>query len=1154
MKLFLKLLYIIIILLFFWSNSDAQNQINKITVTDSIPINFNNNYPLSAISIVPFSEIVHLRGKILNKKDYNISYSQAFLSLSDSLPYSVYDTIIVTYQAYRISLKKEYRRRSLVVKYDDRFSDTIKVLQKEPDAFTAESIFGKDIQKSGTIMRGLTIGTTRDFTLNSGLRLQLSGKLSDNINLVAALTDENTPIQPEGNTEKLDELDKVFIEVTHPNASGTFGDYDLNTNSGEFGSINRKLQGLKSSFSFNNYSGNIAVAGSKGKFNTNQFNGIDGVQGPYRLNGVNNERDIIIIAGSEKVYIDGVEMKRGERNDYVIEYSNAEITFTPYRLITSASRITVDFEYTDRQFSRSFFSSGFQTKQLNNKLNVNINYFREGDNQDAPIDISLSDADKRILEAAGDNPLAATKSGITLAQPDSTGIIKGTYTKIDTVYNNNPYSIYIYSPNNAQYNVTFTYVGEGKGDYNRESLGIYTFTGIGQGAYLPVIFLPLPELKQVGNIVVSGEPFKDVNISMELAGSLWDKNRFSILNNNDDFGSARNIVLSVKPKEIRLFNVNLGKAGFSYKDRFIQSTFTTLDRINEVEFNRDYNVSTNINGNEQLREASLNLIPVSYLNINSMYGSLKEGNSFSSDRFLNSFKLNNKDNYNMEYTVDYVKSDNTAFKSNWIRQSGNAYFIWQKIKPGIQFLAEDRRDKAGISDSLSQGSLKYNEVIPSVELIDLKGINIKADYSLREDYFPLNGILVKESNSYTQSYELNYHGISEVSSAFRFVIRNKKYTELYKNNGSLDNETILIRSQTRMNFWERIISSDIYYEVSTERSAKLQRIFVRVPVGTGNYKYTGDLNNNGIAEENEFEPTLYDGDFIATTYPTDQLFPVIDLKANTRWKLEMEKIFDKNSLAGKILSPLSSETSFRIEENSRETNTKKIYLLDPSAFLNDSTTINGFNYLQQDLFLFEHSSEFSMRFRFAQRKSLNQFSYGIEKGFNKERSIRLIFKMIPEIGNQTDFTNQIDNAAAPLNSNRAHLITANILSTDFSYRPQNNIEVGFKIGVSQNEDDFPKIPTILDQNSQALRLTLSLAGKGRLRVEIERNELNANTDQNYLPFELTNGYSIGKNYSWRLNFDYRLTGNLQSTINYDGRFHGSGNVIHTATAEVRAYF
>ena len=46
----------------------------------------------------------------------------------------------------------------------------------------------------------------------------------------------------------------------------------------------------------------------------------------------------------------------------------------------------------------------------------------------------------------------------------------------------------------------------------------------------------------------------------------------------------------------------------------------------------------------------------------------------------------------------------------------------------------------------------------------------------------------------------------------------------------------------------------------------------------------------------------------------------------------------------------------------------------------------------------------------------------------------------------------------------------------------------------------------------------------------------------------------GKSWVWRLNFDYRITSFLQSTVSYLGRTEGDGPVVHTARAEVRAFF
>lgn len=1154
-----RIIYLLtnILCLLILSSVFAQQNYNAVAVTDTIPINLENKYYLSSVNIIPNTEIIILRGNVLNKEDYLISYETTSFQLSASVPYSIFDTLFVTYQSLRLGLQKEYKRRTLVIRYDDQSGDTIRTLQPEGGGFTPESIFGPGIQKSGTIVRGFTVGTTKDFSLNSGLRLQLSGRLSDDIEIVAALTDENTPIQPEGNTERLEELDKVFIQVKHPNATGTFGDYQVRKRFGEFGLIDRKLQGLMGEFNISDYSGYVAIANSRGKFNSNFFNGLDGVQGPYRLSGINNERDIIVIAGTEKVFVDGIEMRRGENNDYVIEYANATVTFTPNRLITSASRITIDFEYSDRRYSRNFFGTGTGANFFNNKLGVKFQYLREGDDQDAPIDILLTDEDKEILAQAGDDRNKAVKSGVVLVEPDSLGVRKGIYTKVDTLINSEPFSYYVFDPGapNSIYNVNFSFVGEGKGDYNRVSIGQFRFVGVGAGGFLPIIFIPVPELKQIGNVVLDLNLFEDLTISLEYAGSLWDKNRFSTLDEGDNYGYARNVAVKLNPTEINIGSLNLGKAGFSYRDRFVQNKFTSADRFNEVEFNRNYNTTSAAeNQDEILREAGITLLPHQYMRLNSTAGFLRKGDDFSSDRFNNLFSFTDTKTFGLNYNLDLVKSKNAFLKSDWFRHSANAYYTYSIFKPGFEFIAEDKSDKRRNSDSLIAGSIKYFEYIPSLQLINLEGFNFTAKYSLRDEYLPVNGLMLNESRASTHSYEAGYSGIREVNTTLNFTFRNKKYSDTFKQKGFLDNETILVRTQSRFRFWEKILNGDLFYEVSTQRSARLQRVFVKVEQGTGNFRYLGDLNNNGIADENEFEPTLFDGDYIQVTIPTDELFPVIDLKASTRWKINFSQIFDKQSVAGTILNPFSTETFWRIEENSRETNYAKIYLLDLNSFRREGVTIRGSNYIQQDVFIFENDQDLSFRLRYAERNSLNEFYDGYEKGYNRERSVRINFRLVQEISNQTEIVNQVDNVSAGERSNRRRNVTNNNISSDFSYRPVRQIEVGFRIKVGRSEDTFPESPTVIDLNSQLIRFNLSFLGTGRLRIELERNELIANTTQNFIPFELTGGNQIGKNFYWRVNFDYRLSANLQTTLSYDGRMLQGSRAIHTARAEARAYF
>lgn len=1147
---------IIFILLFFNVIVYSQGYTNIATVNDTFKVDLKNRYFLSATNYLLGTFVLSLNDTTLNSTAYKLDGEKGFFTLATDVKYSIFDTLVAKYQTIKLGLSKVIRKRELVTQYDETTGESISIIRESYSQYSSDDIFGSKLQKSGTIVRGFTVGTTKDFTLNSGLRLQLSGQLSDNIEIVAALTDENTPIQPEGNTERLEEIDKVFIEIRHPNAIGTFGDYELNENHGEFGKMQRKLQGLKGEFFYENNRLMTSVAASRGKYNSNNFNGRDGVQGPYRLTGANGEKEIIIIAGSERVYLDGAEMQRGENNDYVIEYANAELTFTANRLITSASRVTVEFEYTDRKYTRNFFGGNVATGLWENRLKISFTFAREGDDERNPIDFILSDSDYDVLEQAGDNRIAAATNGVSLGGVDSLGNNVGLYSRIDTVFNGEPYILYKYAPGDsgAIYTVDFSFVGTNSGDYERVSVGNFRFVGIGNGDYLPVRLLPLPELKQNGVILIEAEPFKDILLSAELAGSIYDKNAISEIDDADNNGLARNIALSMKSKELSFFGTSMGKVGFKLRDRLVEARYSSLDRFNEVEFDRDYNTDNSVTGDEVLREAELRLNPVEKMSLFGKYGYLKKGSGFTSNRYLSNLSYQDPEGLNGEYNIDYVESKSSIRKSNWNRQSANIGYVIGHFTPGIDFDYEDKKETGPNNDSLLVSSLQFSEVGPYLNLNSLYGFTFGIKYSNRVEQTPMGGILEKESEAITQTYSMLYNGIREVKSSVSVSLRDKKYTEKFKALGNLNSETVLIRSQNKLQFLKRAIEGDIFYETTSQRAARLEKVFVRVPQGQGNYIYLGDLNNNGLADENEFQQTNYDGNFIQTTLPTDELFPVVDFKANTRWNISYDKLIDDKSFFGKILSPVSTDTYWRIEEKSRETDTKKIYLMNLKYFLSDSNTVRGSNTFQNDLHLFRNSSEFSVRYRFTQRRNLNQYSVGLEKGFYKEHAIRVKYRFVKEITNQTEFTSTTDNVTAPSTSGRARTVDGNEISTDFSYRPINILEVGFVVKAGRQEDFFPETPTIIDNNTQIVRVNLSFAGKGRIRFEAERTEISANTEDNVIPFEITKGNYIGKNYYLRLNFDYRVASNLQTSLTYDGRAPAGSKLIHTFKAEARAYF
>ena len=482
--------------------------------------------------------------------------------------------------------------------------------------------------------------------------------------------------------------------------------------------------------------------------------------------------------------------------------------------------------------------------------------------------------------------------------------------------------------------------------------------------------------------------------------------------------------------------------------------------------------------------------------------------------------------------------------------------MW-KFTPGFRIASEDRRLATTGTDSLWANSYRYSEYGPNLSISQVFGVDLATDMYVRNESGIIDGEMVPSSQSLTNDFTTKLNGSNNFFTNLTLTYRNKTYTDSFRNLGNSDNQSFLSKWESGYAPLDRGVETNLFYQVTTERAARLEQIFWKVLPGQGQYIWV-DGNKNGqvdITNPLDFQQVNFNGDYTLLTRPTTTLYPVVNLQTNIRLGLTPERFLsDNGSIGSTILRSLSSVTVWQIAEDNQTTNVSDIYLLHLSKFLNDSLTLSGSQLFQQDMYVLQNDKDFSLRFRFVQNKSLSQFSISTESGYKREQSVRLRTKLTGTFYEELDLSLNNDNVISTY-TERAHTIGSNSVASELSYKPDPNVESSLKIEISKAVDAYRSDLTN-SMNTEILKVAYSILSRGRLTSQLERDEVVVENMQPnvYLPFELTQGFLPGQTYILQLGFEYRINSFIQATANYSGRSQAGGSPIHTMTAEVRAFF
>ncbi|UXX79917.1 hypothetical protein N7E81_02205 [Reichenbachiella carrageenanivorans] len=1033
------------------------------------------------------------------------------------------------------------------------------VYEKE-ELFTTPEIY-----KTGSLSRGVTFGNSQSLNVNSVFNFQMDGKLSDNLNIRADITDQNVPFQPEGNTQQLREFDNITFEIYNEDLSLKAGDVVLTNGKSNFMRYYKNVQGGQFDIVYEisekvSARSTVAIAAAKGQFADVTVAAVEGLQGPYQLPGPDGQRFIVVMANSEQVYLDGRPLTRGYNHDYVIDYNLGEITFNPTVQITQFSRIRVTYEYSDQNYSRSVISARQEIKTA--KSSFHLEYYREKDNANKPLAFVLSDADKTQMSLAGDELLPVPIHGASEADYNPNLVL---YEKRDTLdLDGNAHSIFVYSRDSSLqlYRVSYSNVGAGQGAYelliNDVNGRVYQWvspsSGLPQGAYEAVRFVPAPNSRQL--LVVGAETHltKHVTAFGEMAFSNQDLNLYSPIGNEDNQDLAYKVGLKADYVPLQWMPKSTLSAAVDFE--YNGADFKSIDRYRSIEYDRDWSYQPQ---NDTFRTA------------NHIFNSTLLIHRDFQNEILGRFSMRQKENAidGFQHEVDikkslgafkwagghfYLQNENLTEKSKWRRWYSEIFMDKFFVVPGYKIQQDENEVKLAANDSLYRTAMNYTAHQFYLRNNDSLKVNYRLDYTLREDRNVQDGLMLPYARSKTASANASTYINKSNRLDLTFTYRQVAYQERF--DYLEDENSILGRLNWQGGLLDGHIRTDLSYATSSSRELLREYIYVEVAAGEGTHTWR-DLNQDGVQDLTEFFDAVNFDErthirvFVPTTDFVNAYNTVFIFSINS----QMPRRWVKSGGIAELLSKISNRSSVNI--NKKNTNDDFSSRFNPFELNIDNADLIYVRDALRTVFFFNRSGRgFGGDVGYQVNHSKQLITRGIESRANREYTLNLRMHLSQQFTLTGGFKRSEKENASQFQENRNYLIKAEELMPSLIWQPANNLRFSssYRLAIKNNlqvadHGEHSEIHEFLWDARWSNGVKNALNANFRVSKIDFVGDLN-----NAAAYELLEALQPGVNYSWQFNYNQKLISGLQMTLGYEGRKSVDRPTIHMGRMQVTALF
>ncbi len=1099
--------------------------------------------------VVPgFFSLCSAEGDTIPDSLYRLETIPGALHLDPSLERA---PLVAHYRAWSfLALPESFRLRAPLTLAVDRIATAGDTLTRDT---VSSAPFGGSSPGEGFRLAGFEISGSKSVSVSGGgrsggtaldqnLMLEIGGKLGPETRLSFRLNDQDLPLDPEGRSSELRQLDEIAVSLESPGGTVRLGDYDFRLEGYRFAEIRRKLDGAAGSMTRGPVELEAGAALSGGTFVSRRFQGTEGSQGPYRLTGQAGE-PVRVLAGTERVWLDGRPLRRGLANDYVIDYQRCALQFTDRHLIGAESRIEIDYEYSGFGYRQALYNlAGESAGRLGS---VRGYFLRESDLEEDPLSGALTAEERDYLEGLG---LAAdslllpgvrflgANRGSYALHPDGAGGFRFEYL----------------GPGRGDYAVSFRQAGPYEGSYAFDpSSGGYRYLGPGLGDFEPAGEFSPPSHQDRAGIAFQLRPLSILRLEGE--GAVAGKGSGTI---GIDYGPARTAhSLRLGLDSLRLPALPL-RLSLRAEESLVQQGFGFQGRRYAPDFERRWHLSPGALGSaaasthgERTAETGLTLHLPAGLEASGDYGRLVRVAGERSTRRELGLQFHPREGLDASWQralIHSLRSDRDTLPEGGAPAEG-FYRRRDRVeaRAGLGALtptfALEREEATGPGALATGGGHRYLEL--SQGLAARLSPRLETGLTLSgRDTDGREGIAEPEPQSWTPSSSLRagsaflrYQGQGSLRLNGRIGHRRNRFSAI----GTQVASSTAGRVELLGGNFGGALQSQLVYEISHGSSLRQRVVYLpeRHP------------------EEGDY---LEDGTYVGRSQGTHrrELLPVeldsrpaASLDLTLRENLDLTRWVDSTGI---LIRRMTAGTTLGLERESSLEQSWRLYLLDPRALADKGHALARRTRLEADLAVQWAKPEVYSRLELVWNDRLDRrFQQGFEEFGDRALRLQLRVPLAPRL--EWDPTAALGKRSRHDLAGRAtavrslELDSPLILTLSQDWRGRLGLgAAGYR--VAGREQGYRRLST-------GLGLTRFLAGAGRLEAGLDLHHLSGPSGQDLLLVDLLGAARPGTTLEATAAAGVEAGERMLIHLRYTGRSdYLQRGLVHYGTAEVKYLF